>query len=310
MEQVRVRAVSHDDQSLGELLAHLDAALLVPVDDFHGHAHVQKLAGEVIADLASAHDHDGGRLGAKDPQVPEELGQLIRGGGEVNLVPRPENEVAGGDDGLALPGHGADQHPDPDISVQVRQGKSIQGGVGGKAVFHQLQPPLVGQDLPDGVPRLGGHDGRGHPRPLQRREQLRRSGQQPCPLNHQLPVLPLGVDPHGVGKQAVKFRLTGRVAVPGEEGVAVLQLHTYGGAHLLHRGLVQSQRPEPQTVALGDGGGGISQRVVKIEKYPLIVHGMTSVSQIRPANASGHPHHTTARPVFQLSACSSRLAAP
>ena len=74
--------------------------------------------------------------------MPEELGQLVRGGGEVNLVPRPENKVAGGDDGLSLPGHGADQHPDPDVPVQVRQGQAVQGGVGGEAVFHQLQPSL------------------------------------------------------------------------------------------------------------------------------------------------------------------------
>ncbi len=74
--------------------------------------------------------------------MPEELGQLVRGGGEVDFIPRPEDEVTGGDDGPALPGHGADQHPDPDVPVQVRQGQAVQGGVGGEAVFHQLQPPL------------------------------------------------------------------------------------------------------------------------------------------------------------------------
>ena len=142
VEEVRIRAVSHDDQGLGQLFAHLDAPLLIPVDDLHGHAHVQKLRSQVVADFAGAHDHDGGRLGAEDPQVPEELGQLVRGGGEVDFVPRPEDEIAGGNDGLSLPGHGADQHPDPDVPVQVRQGQAVQGGIGGEAVFYQLQPPL------------------------------------------------------------------------------------------------------------------------------------------------------------------------
>ena len=74
--------------------------------------------------------------------MPEELGQLVRGGGEIDLVPGAEDEVAGGNDGLPLPADGADQHPNPNVPVHVRQLEPVQGGVGGEAVFHQLQASL------------------------------------------------------------------------------------------------------------------------------------------------------------------------
>ena len=72
----------------------------------------------------------------------EELGELIRRGGKIDLVTAPKLELTGGDDGLSLPGNGADQHPDPDVPVQVAEPQAVQSGILGQAVLHQLQPAL------------------------------------------------------------------------------------------------------------------------------------------------------------------------
>ena len=95
-----------------------------------------------MTNFAGAHDHGGGRPVPEHAQVPEELGQLVRRGGQINLVARPQDEIAGGDDGLPLPGHGADQDPDPDIPVEVGQLHPVQGGALRQAVLHQLQAAL------------------------------------------------------------------------------------------------------------------------------------------------------------------------
>ena len=142
MEQFAVGAVAHDHQSLWQQLPHTDTALLVPVDDLHIHSHLDQFGSQIIADLAGAHDDDRIGPGPEHPQVPEKLLQLAGRRGEVDLVAGTQLEVAGGDDGLLLSGHGADQDPDLEAAVQVRKTHSVQLAVLRQAVLHQLQPAL------------------------------------------------------------------------------------------------------------------------------------------------------------------------
>ena len=72
----------------------------------------------------------------------EEHLQLLGRGGQVDLIPGLQLEVAGGDDGLLAPSHGADQHPDPDGLIEVAEPHPVEGGVGRQSVFHQLQAAL------------------------------------------------------------------------------------------------------------------------------------------------------------------------
>ena len=74
--------------------------------------------------------------------MPEKLGQLVRGGGEVDLVAGLENKVAGGNDGLPFSADGADQHPDPQAFIKIHQPHAVESGVLRYAVLHQLQPPF------------------------------------------------------------------------------------------------------------------------------------------------------------------------
>lgn len=126
----------------GQPLAHIHAALLVPVDDLHGHAHLQKLLGKIIAHLAGAHDHDGGRLAPEHAQMAEELLQLGGRRGQVDLVAGFQFKVAGGDDGLPLAGHGADQHPHPQVPVEVGKTHAVQLAALPDAILHQLHAAL------------------------------------------------------------------------------------------------------------------------------------------------------------------------
>ncbi|CAN4017744.1 NTF2 fold immunity protein domain-containing protein, partial [Dysosmobacter welbionis] len=141
-EELAVRPVSHDHQRAGQFLAHLHAPLLVLVDDLYGHAHLQQLRCQIVAHFAGAHDHDRRGPGPEYAQKPEELLQFPGCGGEIDLVSRPQGEIAGGNDRLPLPGHGADQHPDLEIPVQFRKPGAVQGRVLRHPVLHQLQPPL------------------------------------------------------------------------------------------------------------------------------------------------------------------------
>ena len=65
------------------------------------------------------------------------------------------------------------------------------------------------------------------------------------------------------------------------DGEEVLEMDL--GTYLV--GVVRAEMPasfelealKAQAVALGDGGSGVAQGVIKVKKYPLIVHDMTSV---------------------------------
>ena len=86
MKQLAVRTVSHDHQGLWQPLAHLDAPLLILIDDPHRHSHLQQLRGQVIANLAGTHNHHRRRPVPENSQVPEKLFQLLGGGGQVNFI--------------------------------------------------------------------------------------------------------------------------------------------------------------------------------------------------------------------------------
>ena len=141
-QQLAVGAVALNDQGPGQLFADLGAAGLVLVDDLHAHAHVQQLVRQIVAHFTGAHDHHRGCLLPENAQVLEEGGQLIRCGGDVDLVPAFQLEIAGGNGGLPLPGHGADQHSGPGVFIDVQQLYAVQGRILRQAVLHQLQPPL------------------------------------------------------------------------------------------------------------------------------------------------------------------------
>ena len=183
-EQLAVRAVSHDHQRLRQLFAHGLAPLLVLVDDLDGHAHVQQLGRQIVTHLAGSHDHCGGRPGPEHAQVSEELLQLPGRGGQVDLVPRPQGEVAGGDDGLPLSGHGADQHPHLDAPVQLRQPDPIQRRVLRHPVLHQLQAALG-----EGLQFHGGREAQ-HPGDLPGGGRLRIDGHGQPQLAAHEPQLP------------------------------------------------------------------------------------------------------------------------
>ena len=141
----------------------------------------------------------------------------------------------------------------------------------------QVQPVLVLKNAPDGVSGLGGHDGGAHARAFQRLQRIRRAGKEGGAFDHQRPSGPLGLHPHRLLEGAEKGLLPLRVVVAGDKGVPVRQGQADGGPDLVHRGGVQPQGGEAQAVALGNRRGGVSQGVVKVEKYPLILHDMTSV---------------------------------
>ena len=148
--------------------------------------------------------------------------------------------------------------------------------------IQQVQPPLVLENAPDGGTRLGGDDGGAHPRVFQRPQQLLRAGEEGGPFDHQPPPLAVRLHAHGVLEAAVERLLPLRVMVPGEQGVAVGQGEAHSVAHLLHGGGVQAQLQEAQTVALGDGGGGIAQCVIKVKKYPAITHDVPQLIEFFP----------------------------
>ena len=142
LEQFAVGTVTHNHQRLGQPLAHLHAPLPVLVHDLDGHAHVDELGSQIIAQLAGTHDHHRGRPAPEHPQMPEKELQLMGRGSEVDLVPRLQHEIARGNVRLLPAGHGADQHPDPDIAVQVGKAHPVEGGIFRQSVLHQLQPSL------------------------------------------------------------------------------------------------------------------------------------------------------------------------
>ena len=81
----------------------------------------------------------------------EELLQLGRRGGQVDLVAGLQFKVAGGDDGLPLAGHGADQHPHPQVPVEVGKAHAVQLAALPDTILHQLHAAL-GEGLQlDGV---------------------------------------------------------------------------------------------------------------------------------------------------------------
>ena len=141
-QQFAVGAVSLDHQRPRQLLADLSAAGLVLVDDLHAHAHVQQLVCQIVAHLAGSHDHHRGSLFPEHPQILEKRRQLIRRGGDIDLIPGFQPEIAGGNGGLPFPGHRADQHPRPGVFVKIQQLHAVQRRPFRQAVLHQFQPPL------------------------------------------------------------------------------------------------------------------------------------------------------------------------
>ena len=137
-QQLAVGAVSHNDQRPGQLLAHLGTAGLVLVDNLHAHAHVQQLVRQIVAHFTGTHDHYRRRLLSENAQILEECGQMLRCGGDIDLVSSLELKITGGNGGLSLPGHGADQNSGPGVPINVQQPHAVQSRPLRQAVFHQL----------------------------------------------------------------------------------------------------------------------------------------------------------------------------
>ena len=137
-QQLAVGAVSHNDQRPGQLLAHLGAAGLALIDDLHAHAHVQQLVRQIVAHFTGTHDHYRRRLLSENAQILEKRGQMLRCGGDIDLVSSLELKITGGNGGLSLPGHGADQNSGPGIPVNVQQPHAVQSRPLRQAVFHQF----------------------------------------------------------------------------------------------------------------------------------------------------------------------------
>ena len=234
LEQLAVGAVAHDHQGPGQLLAHLDAPLLILVDDPHGHPHLQQLGGQVIADLAGAHDHHGGRPVPEHAQVAEELLQLPGRGGEVDLVPRLQLKVAGGNDGLPLAGHGADQHPHLDVLIQIRKAHAAKGGFLRQPVFHQLQPAL-GERL-----HLHGRGEPQHPGDLPGRRLFRGDGHTEAQL------------------------------VPHEAQLLLVLRVPHPGDGVLHTQLLGHQAGQNIDLVIGDGG----DQQLRLVHLRLLLHGI------------------------------------
>ena len=167
----------------------------------------------------------------------------------------------------------------------------LRVGLGGGDLLpaHREPEPAQGalplQHPPEHVRALGGHDGGGHPRPVQGSEQLGRPGEEPGGGGLQL-----------VGRlheQGPEAGLMLRVIVPGEHGVPVLQGVAHRPAHRLPVRLGPSEGGQPVAVALHDGEGGVPQGVVKIEDHGLIVHKSAS----RSCEMFSPQHTTKARAI-------------
>ena len=137
-QQLAVGAVSHNDQRPGQLLAHLGTAGLVLVDNLHAHAHVHQLVRQIVAHFAGTHDHNRGRLLSENTQILEKRGQVVRRGGDIDLVSGLQLKITGGNGGLPLPGHGTDQNSGPGVPINVQQPHAVQSRPLRQAVFHQL----------------------------------------------------------------------------------------------------------------------------------------------------------------------------
>ena len=137
-QQLAVCAVSHNEQRPGQLLAHLGTAGLVLVDNLHAHAHVQQFVRQIVAHFAGTHDHNRRRLLSENAQILEECGQMLRRSGDINLVSGLQLKITGGNGGLSLPGHGADQNSGPGVPINVQQPHAVQSRPLRQAVFHQL----------------------------------------------------------------------------------------------------------------------------------------------------------------------------
>ena len=90
-------AVAVDDGGVGQCVAQLQAALLLLLDDLHCIAHVGQQFCQIIGGLAAAQDHNFAGTLLQNAQHPQELFDLLRGGGDADAVAALELKAAVGD---------------------------------------------------------------------------------------------------------------------------------------------------------------------------------------------------------------------
>ena len=61
--------------------------------------------------------------------MPEKLRQLVGRGGQIDFVAGFQNKVAGRNNRLVFPRHGADKHANPRVPVEFKQADSVERGV-------------------------------------------------------------------------------------------------------------------------------------------------------------------------------------